>query len=198
TVSRVCKDLGCGDSGELETNLPFGRLSGPAWLDRVACGVRNISFWQCPSAPWNAQSCDDLREETHIICSGNSELQRPQHPSAPAPCWAQSLLSPDREKIRVVGGENGCSGRVELWHHGSWGTVCDDSWDMRDAHVACRQLGCGPALAALDQAAFGEGTGPIWLEQVECHGTEPSLQACWARPGDSGVCRHKEDAAVRC
>lgn len=106
--------------------------------------------------------------------------------------------SADREKIRAVGGKDGCSGRVEVWHRGSWGTVCDDSWDMQDAEVACRQLGCGPAVSALAEAAFGEGTGPIWLEQVECRGTEPSLQACWARTGDGGACRHKEDAAVNC
>ena len=97
-----------------------------------------------------------------------------------------------------MGGEKGCSGRVEVWHRGSWGTVCDDSWDMQDAEVACRQLGCGPAVSALGEAAFGEGTGPIWLEKVECRGTEPSLQDCWAQPGDSGACRHKEDAAVNC
>lgn len=104
----------------------------------------------------------------------------------------------DREKIRAVGGKDGCSGRVEVWHRGSWGTVCDDSWDMQDAEVACRQLGCGPAVSALAEAVFGEGTGPIWLEQVECRGTEPSLQACWAQTGDRGACRHKEDAAVIC
>ncbi|NXG82172.1 WC11 protein, partial [Stercorarius parasiticus] len=189
TVSLACKELGCGDRGSLETQWPYGRLSGPAWLDRVECGERNSSFWQCPSAPWDPQSCDDLRDETHITCKGLCLLSR---------CPGGSLPSPDREKIRAVGGENRCSGRVEVWHRGSWGTVCDDSWDTRDAEVACRQLGCGPAVSALAEAAFGEGSGPIWLEQVECRGTEPSLQDCWARPGDSGACRHKEDAAVNC
>ncbi|XP_074423560.1 scavenger receptor cysteine-rich type 1 protein M130-like, partial [Larus michahellis] len=193
TVSLACKELGCGDRGSLETQRPHGRLSGTAWLDRVECGERNSSFWQCPSAPWHPQSCDDLRDETHITCKGNPELAGHQHPLRSCSC---SLPSPDREKIRAVGGEKGCSGRVEVWHRGSWGTVCDDSWDMWDAEVACRQLGCGPAVSALAEAAFGEGSGPIWLEQVECRGTEPSLQDCWARPGDSGACRHKEDAAV--
>lgn len=80
TVSLACKELGCGDRGSLETQRPYGRLSGTAWLDRVECGERNSSFWQCPSAPWHPQSCDDLREETHITCKGNSELAGHQHP----------------------------------------------------------------------------------------------------------------------
>uniref|UniRef100_G1MS33 SRCR domain-containing protein n=1 Tax=Meleagris gallopavo TaxID=9103 RepID=G1MS33_MELGA len=178
TVPLVCKQLGCGDSGTLEMSSRYDKLSGTAWLDHIECGKSNSSFWQCPSAPWDPQSCDDLRDETNITCSVSA--------------------SADREKIRAVGGKDRCSGRVEVWHHGSWGTVCDDSWDMQDAEVVCQQLGCGPAVSALTEAAFGEGTGPIWLEQVECKGTELSLQDCWARPGDSGVCRHKEDVGVHC
>uniref|UniRef100_A0A8B9T344 SRCR domain-containing protein n=1 Tax=Anas platyrhynchos TaxID=8839 RepID=A0A8B9T344_ANAPL len=171
TVSLVCKELGCGNEGELEIHSNYAKLSGTAWLDHVECGKSNSSFWQCPSASWNPQSCDDLREETHITCN-------------------------DREKIRAVGGKDDCSGRVEIWHRGTWGTLCDNAWDMWDAEVACRQLGCGPALYALGQAAAGEGTGPMWL--MECRGTELSLQDCWAQPGDSGACQHKADAAVHC
>ncbi|XP_074423518.1 scavenger receptor cysteine-rich domain-containing protein SCART1-like [Larus michahellis] len=73
TVSLACKELGCGDRGSLETQRPHGRLSGTAWLDRVECGERNSSFWQCPSAPWHPQSCDDLRDETHITCKGQGQ-----------------------------------------------------------------------------------------------------------------------------
>ncbi|KAM6107460.1 antigen WC1.1-like [Phoenicopterus ruber ruber] len=194
TVSLACKELGCGDGGSLETRLPYGKVSGPAWLDNVQCGEKTSSFWQCPSNPWDVQSCEDLRDETQITCNG----RRPEMPpDSLAPC-PNSMNCTDREKIRAVGGEDGCSGRVEVWHRGSWGTVCDDSWDMQDAEVACRQLGCGPAVSALHGAAFGMGQGPIWLEQVECRGTESSLQDCWARLGDGHACRHKEDAAVRC
>ncbi|KAK2514877.1 hypothetical protein Q9233_014707 [Columba guinea] len=83
TVSLVCKELGCGDGGSLETGLPYGRVSGTAWLDYVQCGEGNISFWQCPSAPWDPQSCDYLQEETHITCNG----RRPEMPPEPlAPC----------------------------------------------------------------------------------------------------------------
>nr|XP_038028431.1 scavenger receptor cysteine-rich type 1 protein M160-like [Anas platyrhynchos] len=78
TVSLVCKELGCGNEGELETDSNYAKLSGTAWLDHVECGKSNSSFWQCPSAPWNPQSCDDLREETHITCNGKSEPSRHQ------------------------------------------------------------------------------------------------------------------------
>ncbi|XP_069735214.1 scavenger receptor cysteine-rich type 1 protein M130-like [Phaenicophaeus curvirostris] len=193
-VSLACKELGCGDRGFLETQGTSGTVSNITWLDRVECGERSSSFWQCPSDPWDPQSCNDPQDETHISCNG----KQPEVPPALGTECPSSTSCTDREKIRAIGGKNRCSGRVEVWHRGSWGTVCDDSWDMRDAEVACRQLGCGPAVSALGEAAFGEGSGPIWLERVECQGTELSLQDCWAQTGDRGLCRHKEDAAVNC
>ncbi|XP_074806506.1 antigen WC1.1-like [Natator depressus] len=69
---------------------------------------------------------------------------------------------------------------------------------MADANVLCQQLGCGSALSALVKAAFGEGIGPIWVETLNCRGTESSLWDCPARPWGESNCGHKEDAAVNC
>ena len=43
--------------------------------------------------------------------------------------------------IRLVGGSNPQEGRVEVCENDAWGTVCDDTFGVNEANVACRQLG---------------------------------------------------------
>ncbi|XP_065434807.1 scavenger receptor cysteine-rich type 1 protein M130-like [Chrysemys picta bellii] len=190
----VCKQLNCGDGGQIEREFEYGAGSGPTWLDHIVCSEQHSSLWQCLSEPWNPKSCDDRAEETHISCTGK-KAKPTQTLFAECP---NSPSCTDQEKLRVVGGEDGCSGRVEVWYRGSWGTVCDDSWDMADANVVCKQLGCGSAVSAPGEAAFGEGTGPIWVEKLNCRGTESSLWDCPAKPWGESNCGHKEDAVVNC
>ena len=101
-------------------------------------------------------------------------------------------------EVRLVNGSSRCSGRVEVLQSQRWGSVCDDGWDLDDAEVVCRQLGCGTAVAAPPRAHFGMGPEPIWLDDVNCTGSEAALSACRARPWGESNCNHQEDASVVC
>ncbi|KAM6309010.1 LOW QUALITY PROTEIN: scavenger receptor cysteine-rich type 1 protein M130-like [Aegotheles albertisi] len=92
-------------------------------------------------------------EEVAIICSGSRQL-------------------------RLSGGPGRCAGRVEVYVDSTWTTVCQDTWDLPDATVACRQLGCGTALAVPGSDRFGAGTGPLWPGVGGCTGSEDSLWEC--------------------
>ena len=104
-------------------------------------------------------------------------------------------------RLRLVEGypdNPACSGRVEIYHQDQWGTVCDDAWDLQDAQVVCRQLGCGSALSALQNASFGHGSGPIWLDDVGCSGSEFTLKRCSHPSFGSHNCGHHDNAGVVC
>ena len=101
--------------------------------------------------------------------------------------------------VRLVSSTNSLSsGRVEVFYNGTWGTICDDSWDLQDADVVCRQLGYDGALSAPRAAAFEKGTGPIWLDDVGCFGNEKSIFQCGHKEWGVENCRHSEDAGVVC
>ncbi|XP_059517980.1 scavenger receptor cysteine-rich domain-containing group B protein-like [Myotis daubentonii] len=115
-----------------------------------------------------------------------------------APCPLTLAPSPADRTLRLAGGHDPCEGRVEVWHRGAWGTVCDDGWSLRNARVVCRLLGCGRALSAPGRARFGPGAGPILLDRVRCAGAEDALGSCAHAGWTRHHCRHLEDAGVVC
>ncbi|XP_028819788.1 T-cell differentiation antigen CD6-like isoform X2 [Denticeps clupeoides] len=180
----------------LENRNGFAVLLTPALRDRIAtevcssldCGeVHDISesqaasghrcFNHCSLSNLSLTSCsmveaDDCRNISKVVCG--------------------------HQAVRLVGAKHNCSGRLELWQAGEWGTVCDDMWDLNDANVVCGQLDCGYAISVTGQdGPFSQGRGRILLDDLNCTGTERNLWDCSAQTA-ANDCGHKEDAGVVC
>ena len=100
--------------------------------------------------------------------------------------------------MRLANGPRESEGRVEIFHDGEWGTICDDHWDIDDADVVCKMLNYSRALRAPGKAFFGPGNGKIWLGNVKCRGNETSLLQCGHQGWNVDACHHYEDASVIC
>ncbi|XP_075829639.1 T-cell differentiation antigen CD6 isoform X7 [Microtus pennsylvanicus] len=182
TTEAVCEALGCG-ALEKATYLmpPISELSPGATSGNIS-SAGNTTWAQAPTVRCSGANWQLCKVADHE-CSSDKRLVR-------VTCAAN-------QAVRLVDGGSRCAGRVEMLEHGEWGTVCDDTWDLKDAHVVCKQLRCGWAVQALAGLHFTPGQGPIHRDQVNCSGTETYLWDCRGLPGDQ-YCGHKEDAGVVC
>ena len=100
--------------------------------------------------------------------------------------------------LRLTDGDAEGHGRLEIFHDNRWGTICDDFFEMANAHVACRQLGYIDAAERI-RAFGGAPSRSFWLDDVRCNGTESRLVDCH-RPHLWGAnnCHHREQVGVRC
>uniref|UniRef100_A0A9J7Y4W7 Soluble scavenger receptor cysteine-rich domain-containing protein SSC5D n=1 Tax=Cyprinus carpio carpio TaxID=630221 RepID=A0A9J7Y4W7_CYPCA len=163
----VCREMGCGDVIEAKSGAYFGQGSGLVWLSDLQCGSYS-TLRNCNSKGWGQNSCGH-EKDAGVACQLN---------------------------IRLVNGISSCSGRVEVFRDGQWGTVFDDGWDLTDAAVVCREMGCGDAIEAIGGAYFGQGAGQIFMGSVNCVGNETILSACESRR--TGMYDHSKDAGVIC
>lgn len=87
---------------------------------------------------------------------------------------------------------------MEVLHNDQWGTVCDDAWDVSDATVVCKEMGCGTPAAVRTGAYYGEGMGSVWMEDVTCAGNESTVKLCPSKGLGTANCSHTQDAGVSC
>ncbi|KAI3363001.1 hypothetical protein L3Q82_011516 [Scortum barcoo] len=200
TAQVVCRQLGFRSrrtdvqwtclvySGQAEV-APDGVYEegrGLILLDEVQCRGTEASLLACIHSEWGQHDCSHS-EDVGVRCmKGGNATEIPR------------LLPPIGPLVRLVAGESRKEGRVEVFINGQWGSVCDDGWSDINAAVVCRQLGFIGVAKARSMAYFGEGQGPIHLDNVQCSGTELSLSQCPAVGQDGHDCRHSEDAGVIC
>ncbi|KAI4905833.1 hypothetical protein NFI96_014560, partial [Prochilodus magdalenae] len=196
TERLVCEELNCGRS-ERKSWTKARVESAPNWLDDLKCRKHDSTVWHCPSSPWGQNKCDNRNEVAHITCSGNKNHPT-LHNRLKCSSFPHQKQCSNHLPLRLRGGNGSCSGRLEVFHNDEWGSICDYLWDIRDAQVVCRQLGCGPALSADGSSVFGAGSGTVWLNRVKCRGNEIHLWDCPNSLKNHIDCSHRQHAGVTC
>ncbi|XP_069783116.1 scavenger receptor cysteine-rich type 1 protein M130-like isoform X2 [Narcine bancroftii] len=210
----VCRDLGCGFAQSFAAEAD-GVRNVPLSMSLVRCSGAERHLWLCPARAWNEQVSCDRGSPAQVNCA----VQPPppnltiyetkmffKGDTVNMACSVHSMYKGAKmflykkggAQLRLSNGPNACSGRVEYNYNGTWGSICASSWDILDAHVVCRQLGCGFGLSVAAGGHFGEGTGPLLLDLVHCSGAELTLWFCSAQWMNIRTCRAKNDAAVIC
>jgi len=155
-------------------------------------------------------------------CGTSDGLQPPPPPALRPPSPPPLPPSPppaEEGTVRLVGGPSPAVGRLEVYHSGEWGTVCDQAFDGAEADVVCKQLGYGFGLAFGSYQAWLDAGGyqttlrdykygndpsrKIWMSELECKGSEARLANCnfhgfgqfWGVIDD---CNHQGDVWIEC
>ncbi|XP_072170578.1 scavenger receptor cysteine-rich domain-containing protein DMBT1-like [Diadema setosum] len=174
----VCRMLGFEGALRYSCCAEYGEGSGPILLDDVECNGTETNLADCPHNGYGMHNCWHS-EDVGVECIPKGKKMA-------------------GNQVRLIGGEDDTQGRVEIYHNGQWGTVCDNYWNIENANVVCRMLGFEGALRYSCCAMYGQGSGPILLEDVQCNGTERNLADC--RQHEYGVpgCGHQQDVGVEC
>ncbi|XP_042635348.1 antigen WC1.1-like [Catharus ustulatus] len=166
----VCRELGCGEPLAMAGSGRFGAASASLWDGGFQCNGTEPLLSACARRPAPSQGCSG---RASIICSPYTGF-------------------------RLGNGSSGCSGRVEVAVRGTWGSVCASEWDLPDAHVLCRHLGCGRALSVPPGGSFGSGEGPLRPDTFGCSGSERHPGQCPVTVLGKAPCAPGNAAAVNC
>ncbi|XP_052772761.1 uncharacterized protein LOC128211759 isoform X2 [Mya arenaria] len=109
----------------------------------------------------------------------------------------QQYSSPlEIQDMRLANGQSEREGRVEIKVFDTWGTICENGFGLAEANVICHMIGFPPAQAAYGVDAYGQGTGPIFVDDLSCGQFDTHINNCTYVTYDD--CTHLQDVAVKC
>lgn len=173
----VCRQLGFTGTGHMFLS-GFGGGAGTPAMDDVQCTGSEATLAQCPFLGWNQENCSGT-EAVGIRCM------------------------PGEGDVRLVGGPHGMEGRLQIFHTGAWGEVCDDYFDGAygaayygySTTTVCQQLGYRGGTFVSTYDAPGD---VFVLDDVNCTGTERRIDVCPHLAWGTENCSRVEGAGFRC
>ncbi|EFJ50373.1 hypothetical protein VOLCADRAFT_88920 [Volvox carteri f. nagariensis] len=204
----VCRSLGfLTGSWVVPTFFNPADLRQSTWVELGCTGNENGIF-ECPplsNGNWSVGTSCATHEtaDLSVMCRNTNEVSG----SGTTPDFNRTtgfFPCTNNGAVRLRDNLVNSSGRVEYCNDGRWGTICHDGWDDRDATVVCRQLGYRYGIA--QKGLLANGASPpgsalmrIWMQQVNCSGSEAQLQDCGTLvPLGATDCSHRADAGVMC
>ncbi|MBU1238821.1 DUF4215 domain-containing protein [Myxococcota bacterium] len=173
-ANLVCTQLGFTGTGHVFSYAHSNSGNDVFLMDSVACTGTETNLAQCPFDGWWKEDCWSS-ETVGIRCI------------------------PGEGDVRLVNGESGMVGKMEIYHSGTWGDICDDYLENGGreygTRVFCNQMGY----------KFGDfldnvytGTGTFHLDDVQCVGSELRISDCSHLAWGSHNCGASEAGGARC
>uniref|UniRef100_A0A3B4TKM0 SRCR domain-containing protein n=1 Tax=Seriola dumerili TaxID=41447 RepID=A0A3B4TKM0_SERDU len=149
----VCRELSCGAPSVFQGAL-YGEVESPVWTEEFQCeGNESVLL-----------DCNSFRTVRKTCLSGK----------------AVGLTCADPDEVRLVGGANYCTGRLELKHHGEWRAVSnlDFVWNLKATATICRWLDCGSSAST--KRTEDSYKQPVWWLNSSCVQSKYKLKQCVA------------------
>ncbi|KXZ45992.1 hypothetical protein GPECTOR_48g424 [Gonium pectorale] len=222
-VARVvCRQLGY-TTGKPVYGLTYGMpgslrlVGGPvAWIGRLEIFYEGAWGTICRSSQATNLRVPFGIKQARVACrqlgyrggrvygtqlTGSGQLYQPDR----QPSWLRDIdcsgtvsgvPEPATGAVRLVGGPNTWSGRVEVYYDGMWGTI--GRITTNEARVICAQLGITGGRPGDAKYTYGTGSGPVWLSGFTCQGSETNITQCSNVVWNGEAASHEYDATVMC
>ncbi|NXT44744.1 CD5 protein, partial [Pelecanoides urinatrix] len=184
-VDGICQRLGCGPAIAEPLRLNFTGRKQPATRP-LRCREPAAALAGCYWVPAN---CTE-----HAVLACSEPVRTTPEPTPVPPTTPPEPTG--RPRLRLVDGNFGCSGFVELHRQGLWGAVASSPgiWPELATRI-CQDLSCGTAISGYSHAKPERGSHlPVRWEVVEpCESLLPL--DCFNR---TSARRGKEPAFIIC
>ncbi|XP_060602654.1 scavenger receptor cysteine-rich type 1 protein M130-like [Ruditapes philippinarum] len=153
----------------------YGQGEGPIYIESLYCSSSSYT---------DINDCKYVANNYYGACSHAKDLS--------VMCLGPFLNITD---VRLTNGTGLNDGRAEIKVNDTWGTICDSNFDLRDAEVFCNMLGL-KAVRFFTGALYGEGGGPVYIDQLFCDSYDVVLSDCQYL--FLNECSHSRDVSIVC